>query len=177
MDNKFSREASIAYLKTVLGVEAFILPLVSESEAQVGDIGLDQPQERLLSTSGPDESPFVIVVEANSVSNETSSLLERMVTAMKQNIDELLVVKLHSNVTPEQAIPVLANHPRKAVLIFGAQAGELLSGGKKLPMAQWLAPLPEVPVLVTYGLEEIQAQPDLKKTVWQHLQMIMQNLG
>lgn len=163
MEIKFSAQASIAYLKTVLGIESFILPADFSPVA--------------VSHSGPVDSDFAVVVAASIMTESTSKLLERMLAAMKRSADDTLTITISENSTPDQVMPVLAEYPRKSVLVFGEMTGELLSGGKRLPMAQWLAPLPEVPVLLTHGLDEIETQPELKKIVWQHLQMAMQKLG
>ena len=95
---------------------------------------------------------------------------------MKKEPMEVLLLPIDLGQGPH-AMEVLNAHPRDAVVAYGLETAERLAVDEQWLLARWTELKPNIPVIATHSLPDILARPELKKIVWQHLQMAMQRLG
>jgi hypothetical protein len=170
MQENPSAKASIEYLATVLGITSFIAPAVrSENVGGTFQLPVDVVCEGELA------SRLVFVVNKEALDANGRELFERMVKAMKKDPAQVLLLPIDLGQGPH-AMEILAAHPRDAVVAYGLETAERLAVDEQWLLARWTEPQPNIPVLTTHSLPDILARPELKKIVWQHLQMAMQRL-
>jgi uracil-DNA glycosylase len=200
-ENRPSSNHSVAYLATVLGIESVLLPVQTEDPASIpASPALSKP--RVISTGLLDSRLVFVVENPACLDGEAGELLEKMILAMKQQPAEVLKLafvptgdgggELGGDVggdvggdsndawirqpASDAAFGVLNQAPRGSVVIFGDRAATTLLGEGAWPHGQWLATSPGIAILVTNGVSEILARPELKRTVWTHLQMAMKKM-
>jgi hypothetical protein len=178
-----SAKASIEYVASVLGVSSFMVPiggysasdeLRNETFAQAEDTHNEDVQNNV-AYEGELNSTLAFVVNLETLDVAGRDLFERMVKAMKKDPSEVLLLPLQLG-EGSRALDILKAHPREAVVVFGVDSAERLARAEKWFLARWAEPQPGVPTIATHSLSEILARPELKKIVWQHLQLAMQRL-
>ena len=181
MENGPSAKASIEYLASVLGVTSFMVPEGTAIEPQpeasvVQPVAVEAALPTDVKSEGALDSRLVFVANLESLDANGRDLFERMVKAMKREPGDVMLVSLDLGQGPH-ALEIIASQPRSAVVVYGLEAAERLAVDEAWFLARWNEPVAGVPVIVTHSLQDILARPELKKVVWQHLQMAMQRLG
>lgn len=188
--NQPNRQASIAYLARVLGVERVLLPpqdvapaagesdVVSESSVAVSTSEVSKSVTSSGPSSfGPSSARLVFLVpQAHLEDEELRKLWANMVRAMKQEPEKVWIVGAEVLGSQANVWDQLALASRSAVVILGEHAAESAFAGQEWMAARWLEPRPNLPVFVTHGLDKISNDIDLKRSAWQHLQMVMKRL-
>jgi hypothetical protein len=187
MDNKPSVKASIEYVASVLGVSSFMAPRggfaplersVIEEEifaARSENVGGTFQLPADVAYEGEIGSRLVFVANKEALDANGRDLFERMVKAMKKDPAQVLLLPLDLGQGPH-AMEILKAHPRDAIVAYGLETAERLAVDSEWLLARWTEPQPNIPVIATHSLPDILARPELKKIVWQHLQMAMQRL-
>ena len=169
--DQISASASVAYLATVLGVESFLAPPGIPTE-----IVSSFASSRAFALEGPENARLVFIAPSDELRDSNAELLSKMVQAMKVDPASTLQVSLASQGSCDDLFSQLAQSPRTAVVVLGVSAAKRLSGDENWIMARWLEPHEGIPVLITHSLAEIAGNNELKRLVWQHLQMVMKRL-
>lgn len=181
--------ASLAYVARVLGTPTFLLSTDALNETQANEQSANQSADQGTSktinsstesvfVAGQSESELAFVGLHSAAAGVHDELLDKMIVAMKQDPARVLRIGLRIGAhQAEQVFDLLQSHPRRVVVVLGEGAARELLPHTEFALAQWLEPRPHVPVLVTYGLDELQSHTDLKRQTWLHLQMAMKRFG
>lgn len=177
--NKPNPKASVAYLARVLGIESVLLPPdLAAVSASASEVLAHQPASASMTgatiESGPSDAALAFLIPYEHFTGETRALWAKMVQAMKQDPDATGLFGLR--VVDDKIWDRLLAVPRQAVVVLGETAATRLFQDEEWIAARWLEPRPGLPLLVTHGLDAMLANPDLKRSAWLHLQMVMKRL-
>lgn len=172
--NQPDAQASVAYLKRVLGIESVLLPDFAP-ESIVSAAPAETSAPATVTFEGPHDAKLVFIAPSEQLNPEFSTLWTKMVQAMKQVPKTSLLIGLPESET--LTWEELARSPRSAVVVLGEIAATRLFGKQDWIAARWLEPQAGLHLIVTHGLDGMLANPDLKRSAWQHLQMVMKRLS
>jgi len=180
MKNETRLDANqLYYLRTVLGIDSVVFPenfdpssLPVSGPMAVGEVRWAGPAEgaRLLALLPTPSQEFPL-------SEEARALLEKMILAMKLQLDEVRFASWPYEVETlaEEVVQALAvGGERQPVLLFGAFGWKSLTGQELSPGD--IAEFNGRRVFATFSPGELLQNPSQKRLAWVHLQKLMKEL-
>jgi hypothetical protein len=180
----------IHYLKSVLGLDRVLLPLLTAEDATASPLAPQFPEPRQVSRGDLQSARMIALLplapEDFPLRGEADTLVDKMVRAMKIDPAEVYFFQFEcsegASEAPhlQQTLSQIATASRATpTVLFGADCAREVLGlaSNSIGSGAWCAWGQGGRVMATFSPRELIQTPDKKRVTWIHLQAVMKELG
>ncbi len=180
----------IHYLKSVLGLDRVLLPLISGEEGYDLPLTPQLPEPRQTSRGELQSARMIALLplapEDFPLRGEADTLVDKMIRAMKIDPAHVYYFQFECSDGASEApqlqqmlSQIAATSRSTPTVLFGAECAREVLGlaAESLGSGAWCAWGQGGRVMATFSPRELIQTPDKKRVTWIHLQAVMKELG